>query len=38
MVMVVLAACESGPLVYNRSTGAFEVPFGPGSRTVGSNH
>lgn len=38
MVVAALAACETGPLAYNRSTGAFELPFGPGTRSVGSNH
>jgi hypothetical protein len=37
MLVVTLAGCETGALSYNRSTGAFELPFGPGSRSVGSN-
>jgi hypothetical protein len=37
MVVMTLAGCETGGLSYNRSTGAFELPFGPGSRNVGSN-
>jgi hypothetical protein len=38
MMAVMLAGCETGTLAYNRSTGAFELPFGPGSRSVGSSH
>jgi len=38
MLVMTLAGCESGTLSYNRSTGAFVLPFGPGSRDVGSNH
>jgi hypothetical protein len=38
MVVVTLAGCETGTLAYNRSTGAFVLPFGPGSRSVGSTH
>jgi hypothetical protein len=38
MVMALLSACEHGPLAYDTSTGAFVMPFGPGGRTVGSNH
>jgi len=31
LAVVVLAACEHGNLSYNRSTGTFNLPFGPGS-------
>ena len=37
MLVVTLAGCQTGTLSYNRSTGAFELPFGQGSRSVGSN-
>ena len=37
MLVLTLAGCETGALSYNRSTGAFELPFGQGSRSVGSN-
>ena len=36
MLVVTLAGCQTGTLSYNRSTGAFELPFGQGSRSVGS--
>jgi hypothetical protein len=38
MVMALMSACEHGPLAYDTSTGAFVMPFGSGSRTIGSNH
>lgn len=37
IAMATLAACQSGALSFNQSTGAFELPFGSGSRSVGSN-
>jgi len=37
MLVVMLAGCQTGTLSYNRSTGAFELPFGQGSRSVGSS-
>ena len=37
LAMATLAACQTGTLSYNQSTGAFELPFGSGSRSVGSN-
>ena len=38
ILVATLAGCQTGTLSYNRSTGAFVLPFGQGSRSVGSNH
>jgi hypothetical protein len=38
VVLATLSACEHGSLAYDTSTGAFVMPFGSGSRTIGSNH
>ena len=37
ILVATLAGCQTGTLSYNRSTGAFELPFGQGSRSVGSS-
>jgi hypothetical protein len=37
LALAVLAACEHGPISFDRSTGQFKVPVGAGSRGQGSN-